>query len=179
MSIIAMKKKGEYSKAPEGLWPAVCCDVVDLGLQKSQFGEAYKIEIRWMLGADEDPGLDPKSGRPYMVTNRYTLSLHEKSRLRPMLEAWRGRKFSVEELEGFDLEKLIGANCQVQVVHNVAAEGEVYANVQAVVPAARNAVKLRVNGDYVRVCEREKRRELEQNPHQEGGYKATDQDCPF
>lgn len=174
MPIIAQKKKGNYSAAPEGLWPAVCVDVVDLGLQKTQWGSNYKVDIRWILD-EQDPGIDPKSNKPYIVSNRYTLSLHEKSRLRPMLEAWRGRKFTQEELDGFDLEKLIGANCQLQVVHNVAAEGEVYANVQAVVPMARNAVKLRVPSDYVRVADRDKRHDLEQDSHQE----ATDEDIPF
>ena len=32
-----------------------------------------------------------------MVVERYTLSVHEKSRLRPMLEAWRNQKLSAEE----------------------------------------------------------------------------------
>jgi hypothetical protein len=29
-----------------------------------------------------------------------------------MLEAWRGQKLKAEELEGFDLEKLVGAKCE-------------------------------------------------------------------
>ena len=172
MAIIAMKKKSDFSPAPEGLHSAVCCDVVDLGEQETPWGKTYKVEIRWQL---ED--IDPKSEKHYMVVQRYTLSLHEKSRLRPMLEPWRGRKFTNEELDGFDLEKLIGVNCQVQVVHNVKAEGEIYANVQAVVAPARGATKLRVNGDYVRVCEREKRAELERHPN--GDYQASDSDVPF
>lgn len=108
-----------------------------------------------------------------MVVQRYTLSLHEKSKLRPMLEAWRGRKFTNEELEGFDLERLLGANCQVQVCHNISSDGQVYANVQAVVPAAKGAAKMAVNHGYIRVCEREKRAELEANPN------GTDSDVPF
>lgn len=173
MSIIAKKKKSEFSPAPEGLHGAVCCDVVDLGIQKSQWGEAHKVEIRWQL-EETDPKTDPP--RPYMVVQRFTLSLHEKSRLRPMLEAWRGRKFTSDELDGFDLEKLVGANCQVQVIHNVQDEGEVYANIQAVVPAAKGAPKLRANSGYVRVAEREKRAELERNPN---GGPITDEDIPF
>jgi hypothetical protein len=169
MPIIAKNTKGDFTPAPEGLHSAVCVDVVDLGIQQSQWGEAHKVQIRWQL---ED--LDPKTNKPYMVVSKYTLSLHEKSRLRPTLEAWRGRKFTAEEMEGFDLEKLVGANCQIQVIHNVKDGGEVYANVQAVVPAAKNAPKLRPNGDYIRVAERDKRAQLEANPNG-----ITDEDVPF
>lgn len=167
--IIAKSNKGEFTPAPEGLWGAVCCDVVDLGMQESQWGESHRVEIRWQLEDD-----DPKSDKPYMVFRRFRLSLHEKSTLRPLLEAWRGRKFSAEELEGFDLEKLIGVNCQVQVVHNIKAGGETYANVQAVVKAAKGSTPLTVRGDYIRMQEREHRAELEKHPNG-----VTDEDIPF
>lgn len=171
MAIIAKNNKGEFTPAPEGLHSAVCVDVVDKGMVSSSWGEAHKIQIRWQL---EDH--DPKTDKPYMVVSTYTLSLHEKSRLRPVLEAWRGRKFTAEESEGFDLEKLVGANCQIQVIHNIKDGGETYANVQAVVPAAKNAPKLRPNGEYIRVIDREKRAQLESQPN---GYVAQDSDVPF
>lgn len=175
MPIMAAKKKKEYTAAPEGLWPAVCCDVVDLGLQKSQWGEQYKVQIRWILDPADPELVDPKSGKSFMVVKRYTNSLHEKSRLRPMLEGWRGKKFSAEEEDGFDLEKLIGVCCQVQIVHNAVDEGDVYADVQAVVPFPKNQTKIRVPSDYIRMCEREKRKELEAHPNGE----VTDDDIPF
>ena len=149
MAIYVRKKEKEYSPAPEGLQAAVCCDVVDLGLIETGFGKQEKIEIRWQL---ED--VDPKSNKRFMVTQRYTPSLHEKSKLRPLLESWRGKKFSKEELKQFDIEKLIGANCQLSIVHNIKDEGEVYANVQAIVPAARNSARLYPDRDYVRMQDR-------------------------
>lgn len=171
MPIIAKKPKSEFSAAPEGLHPAVCCDVVDCGMEDSPWGQLHKVQIRWQLEEE-----DPKSHKPYMVVQKYTLSLHEKAKLRSVLEAWRGRKFTAEELDGFDCEKLLNANCQVQVIHSIKGNGDTYANVQAVVPAAKGATKLRVNQDYVRVCEREKRAQLEATPD---GYQATDEDVPF
>ena len=169
MAIMSRKKKGEYSTPPEGLFAAVCVDVVDLGLVKNQWGEQYKVQIRWQL-EDVDPESDPP--RPYMVVATYTNSLHEKSRLRPMLEAWRGKKFSAEELDGFDLEKLLGANCQVQVIHNITDKGT-YANVQAVVPKPKNGMVLRPSEDYVRMCDRP------QQGESNGSYHAQDEDVPF
>lgn len=159
MSIIAKQNKSEFTPAPEGLWQAVCCDVVDLGVQSSQWGESHQIQIRWQI-----EGEDPKTKKPYMVMRKFRLSLHEKSSLRPMLESWRGKKFTATELEGFDLEKLIGANCQVQVIHNIKGEGEVFANVQAVVPPQRGVAKLAIRGEYIRVSERAHRADLENQP---------------
>jgi hypothetical protein len=74
---------------------------------------------------------DPKmqDGRPFSVSQFYTVSLHEKSKLRADLEAWRGRKFTAAELEGFDLSTVLGAYCMLQVVHS---EDGKYANVQTI-----------------------------------------------
>jgi hypothetical protein len=150
MPIWATTKDSDYEVAPEGLWHAVCVDVVDLGIVESKFGPQVKIEIRWQLEEKDS------KGRTFLIVQRYTPSLHDKSRLKPMLEAWRGRKFSAEEQKKFDIEKLIGANCQLQIIHNIKDEGRVFANVQAVVPAPRNAALIRPSEDYVRMVNRPK-----------------------
>ncbi len=148
MAIMAKDTRKDWTPAPEGLHQAVCVDVVDLGLVQTAWGEKHKVRLVWQL---ED--VNPETTKRFEVRADYGLSLNEKSRLRPTLEAWRGRKFTREELEGFDLEKLVGVNCQVQVVHNITEEGRTYANVQAVVPLGRGMVKLRADG-YVRMKER-------------------------
>jgi hypothetical protein len=175
MAIIAKKTKSDFEPAPEGLHSAVCCDVVDKGLVKDRFGESYKVQIRWELEE-----LDSRS-KPFMAVNTYTLSLHEKSRLRPMLEAWRGKKFSEDELDGFDLEKLIGANCQVQIIHNPKQDGSIGAFVQAVVPVARGGTRLRVSEDYVRYQDRPENKHAQTATADEFNQapQIDDSDVPF
>jgi len=46
------------------------------------------------------------------------LSLHEKSNLGMDLVSWRGRPFTEQEKQGFDITKLIGVPCQINVMHN-------------------------------------------------------------
>jgi len=73
--------------------------------------------------------------------------MHEKATLRKFIEGWRGAKFKDEELAEFDIAKLIGRACMVQVSHRRANNGNTYADVIAVtslpkgmqVPPAVNA----------------------------------------
>jgi hypothetical protein len=97
--------------------------------------------------------IDPASGRRFDIRGLYTLSLSDKANLRKHLEAWRGRKFTPLELRGFDLENLIGVNCQIQVIHNISDDGRTFANVQAIVPANAKAPKI-APLDYVRERDR-------------------------
>jgi len=147
MAIIA-KDKGNAKPAPEGLHVGVCCDVVDLGVVESQYGSAHKIQIVWQL--DE---VNPENKKRFTISRRYTLSLHAKSSLRKDLEAWRGKKFTPEELKGFDVEKLLGACAQIQSVHNASDDGSIFANVAAIMPLAKGQGKIAID-DYVRKKDR-------------------------
>jgi hypothetical protein len=167
MPIIARDNRKDFTPAPEGLHQAVCCDVIDLGICETNWGDKHQVEIRWQLEVTNE-----ENGKPFMVLKRYTLSLHEKAALRQHLEAWRSRKFTAEELEGFDLEKLVGVNCQIQVVHNVSDDGRRYGNVQAIVPLGRGMTKMRVR-DYVRVVDREDAK------HDGGVVEEAEEEVPF
>lgn len=159
MSFI-VKAGGDFTPAPEGLWLGVCVDVVDKGIVESQqYKPRHMLQIRWVIAA-EPPLPD---GKPHMVVRSFGATLGEKSALRPFLEAWRGKKFTDEELSGFDIENLIGVNGQVQVLHN-SYKGKIYGNVQAVVPYPRGIEKMIVPPEYIRQCERDRRAELEKYP---------------
>jgi hypothetical protein len=151
MPIVVRDNRKAFTPAPEGLHQAVCVDVVDLGLVEGPWGAKPTVEVRWELDLKHE-----ETGGPFLVSKRFTLTLNEKGNLRPMLEAWRGRKFSPPELEGFDLEKLFGVNCQLQLVHVLTERGGVFANVQAVVPLGKGMTKLRPSEGYVRVIDRDK-----------------------
>lgn len=125
----------DFDPVPEGSHMAVCDMFVDLGLQDSRFGAKHKIYLRWQIPAlrieFEKDGVNVNA--PMSIGATYTLSLAEKSNLRPMLQSWRGKAFTADELKKFDVSSVLGAPCMITVTHNPKEGGGVYANVGAVV----------------------------------------------
>ena len=148
MAILAKRPDSHYTPAPEGLHHAVCVDVVDLGVLTTNWGDKHKVRFVWQI---EEENAD--THRRFEARKSYTLSLHEKAALRKDLESWRSRKFTEAELGGFDLEQVLGANCQIQIVHDIGEDATIWANVQAVVPAPKNVPKLAPD-QYTRVKDR-------------------------
>jgi len=146
---------GSYVQCPTGTHHAVCVDVVDLGVEISDkyFNEktgepnkAHKVRFVWQIS---EPLMD--DGRRYSISRKFTLSLNEKSALRKFLESWRGQPFTAADLSsGFDVEKLIGVNCILQVLQS---EDGKYHNVSAVMPLTKGVKAIEAEG-YVRVKDR-------------------------
>lgn len=114
--------EGEVGEqAPEGSHPARCIAVVDLGTQTSEYqGETRsrpQLFIQWEL-PNESRTTGAFAGEVFRVGAFYTRSLHPQATLRTVLESWRGRKFTPEELKQFDIAKLLGAPCLLQVGRN-------------------------------------------------------------
>jgi len=135
MGLMAMDKGGgDYAPIPEDLHLAICYGIWDIG---TQFSEKYGKSIHKVVIVWEIPGcrgeFDGKD-LPRAISKRYTLSLHKKADMRKDLESWRGRKFSDEELKGFDIKKLLGVPCQIQVLHNK-IDDKIYTNIAAITKA--------------------------------------------
>ena len=141
---------GDFKRVPPGAYIGRCYSLIDLGTQltSGQYGEKlqHKLRIGWELfGEDEDGNpltidLEGKT-MPLTISKSYTLSLHEKAGLRRDLAAWRGRDFTDDEAKAFDVSKLVGAYCMVNVTTSD-TNGKTYSNVAGLTPlpgALRNA----------------------------------------
>jgi len=141
---------GDFKRVPPGAYIGRCFSLIDLGTQltSGQYGEKlqHKLRIGWELFGEDEQGnpltvdVDGKS-MPLTISKSYTVSLHEKAGLRRDLAAWRGRDFSDEEAKAFDVAKLIGAYCMVNVTTSE-TNGKTYSNVAGLTPlpgALRNA----------------------------------------
>ncbi len=130
MALIATEGT-KRTPAPEGTHLALCCQIIDIGTQHSEYygTDSHKVVFGWELPNELNP---EDENKPFLVWKRYTLSLNEKAALRAHLESWRGKKFSDEELRGFDLKNVLGKPCLLNVVHS-----EGYANVAAVMAVTK------------------------------------------
>lgn len=155
MVAIMAKSKGESSFTPvsEGLHQAICSAVVDLGMQPgSDMYPQPKRQVYLRFDCVDEMVQFEKDGvqqsGPARCGATYTLSLGDKSKLRPLLESWRGKKFTEQELEGFDISKLLAVPCQIQVLH-AHKGGKTYANVQTIVPWPKGVDKPKAPVDAV------------------------------
>ena len=105
---------GSFEQAPQGNHNATCYRLVDVGTPNETFeGETKKrhsIFISWELN---DAKME--DGRPFTILKQYTLSLNEKSALYKDLCQWRKKPFTPEELQGFDLTKILGLTCELAI----------------------------------------------------------------
>lgn len=137
MAIIA-KDNGSgqgFELIEAGVHLGLCYGVIDLGTQKENYQNEIKLQRKVRL-IFELPNLTKefKAGegkRPFSISKEYTLSLSSKSNLYKDLVSWRGKQFTEEELEGFDLSKLLGKPCQIQVIHKQGKNGD-YAALQSI-----------------------------------------------
>ncbi len=135
-----MKVSGNStSQQPEpGTVNALCSRVIDMGTQTSAFGKKRKVMLGWEISQLMD------DGRPFLVIQSYTASIHPKSSLGKLLEGWRGKAFTDEERNGFNLENILGKSCLLSLVQ----EGE-YVNVASVSPLVKGMQPLQLAGSLV------------------------------
>jgi hypothetical protein len=116
------RRTREFRRVPEGVHQAICNMVVDCGVQPGgKCAPRRQVYIRWEIPAERVEWMDAagaKHEEPMNIGRFYTASLSEKATLRRDLESWRGRPFSEEELQGFDLFKVLGTPCQLVVAHS-------------------------------------------------------------
>lgn len=126
---------GDFKPTPEGQHVMVCCRVLDLGTQETQFNGETKHQ-RKVLIAWELPNERTDDGKPVIHSEKFSWSFHEKSNLRKTLESWRGTKFKNEDFagppNGFHIKNVIGVPCYGQVIHEQAQNGKTYANLSSV-----------------------------------------------
>ena len=133
----------DFKLPPAGSFLARLYRIIDIGTQTTEWMGKKKMQRKiiamFELHGEDNDGqpLQTVEGKPLIVSKRYTLSLDEKATLRKDLEAWRGKAFTQEELDGFNLEVLLGKCCMVSVTHST-YDGKEYANIAGIsqVPAA-------------------------------------------
>lgn len=151
---------GNFKRVPQGVFIGRCYSLIDLGTQitTGQYGTKaqHKMRIGWELFGEDENGAPltvDQDGHemPMTISKSYTVSLHEKAGLRRDLAAWRGKDFTDEEATAFDVSKLVGAYCMINVTESENA-GKTYSNVGGITPlpgALKNAKPHPVHGEVM------------------------------
>jgi len=147
MAIIARDAGGgDFEKTPTGNQQAVCAFVEDIGTHRGEYqgtpNERHQIVVCWELAETMTQG--EYAGKPFMISNFYTLSLGKKANLRKDLEAWRGKAFTQQELDGFDVERLKGANCLLNIIEAMDDNGKTRARIASISPVLKNMEPLQI-----------------------------------
>jgi hypothetical protein len=139
--ILQCKDSGDFKPHPEGIHPAVCVDVMDLGLVETEFQGQKRMTPKVKLVFESEQKTE--DGKNCSVSKNFTASLHPKAKLAEFLGKWRGRP--VVPGETIDLAKLLGASCTLVISHQQNMVGKTYASIDAVSKPTR---KVTPSGNY-------------------------------
>jgi hypothetical protein len=139
MGLTATNKGGDFELTPAGMYTARCYRVIDLGTQTSKGFQGkpdrkvQKVLIGWELFGDHKM----EDGRPFSFHKRYTVSTSEKAALRIDLQAWRGVAFSDEEVQSFQIGKVLGKYALVNLMHESKGK-DTYCNLASIMPLPKS-----------------------------------------
>lgn len=129
MAIIATSTGSNVSFEPieAGSYAARCYSMVHMGtIEETILGatkKLNKVRITWELPTELKVFKEENGEQPQVISKEFTLSLHEKSTLRGFLKNWRGQDFTEDEAKEFDVTKLIGAPCLLNITHKAKKDG--------------------------------------------------------
>jgi len=123
MAIIA-KSSGESTQReliPAGTYIARCYSIIHVGhVKQTYLGEEKLVDLvrfTWELPTELRCFSSDKGEQPCAISKEVTLSMNEKSTLRQMIGQWRGKAISDDEAKLFDIAKLLGQPCMLNLIH--------------------------------------------------------------
>ena len=123
---------------PAGNYIARCYQMIQIGtvtdIVMGKTVTVQKVRIGWELPNELKVFNEDKGEQPLIISREYNLSMNEKSNLRKDLKSWRGKDFTEEEAKCFDITKLIGAACMLNIIHkpSVSDPSKVYEQISGI-----------------------------------------------
>ena len=147
--VLQCKDSGDFMPHPEGIHPAVCVDVMDLGMMETEFQGQKRVVPKVKLVFESEQKTE--EGENCTASKIFTASLHPKAKLAEFLGQWRGRPIAPGET--IDLAKLLGACCTLVISHRQNMVGRTYASIDAVSKPTKKVV---ASGTYDPVAARQR-----------------------
>lgn len=131
----------DFEAIPTGVQPAVCSAIHDLGMQSGFQGKIqHQLAIVWELSVLRTEG--DFAGKRFIVCRKYNCSLNERSNLSKDLESWRGRAFTADEREGFEIDVLVNKNCNLNMVEKTNTDGRTFVNIAGITGTVKGQAKM-------------------------------------
>jgi len=129
--IVSGSAKTKREIVPSGTHIARSYSMIDIGTVEWEWqGETkYTQKVRLSFELPHEMRDFGGEEKPMVISKEYTKSLHEKSNLRKDFESWRGKSFSNEELKSFDLTSVLGAPCNISIIHETNKKGSEFAKI--------------------------------------------------
>ena len=139
MPITATNTQIQRELIPAGNYIARCYQMIEIGTVKETIlGKEKivpKVRIGWELPTELKVFKDENGEQPCVISKEYTLSMAEKANLRIALKSWRGKDFTEDEAKSFDITKLLGVPCMINIIHKPSKDGlKVYEEISGITP---------------------------------------------
>jgi len=100
------------------------------------------VRIGWELSDELKIWKEGEVAKPYAIEKEYTLFMTDKSNLRKDLQSWRGAAFTDKEAQDFDITKLVGAPCLLNIIHKTNDAGtKTYEQIAGITPLPKSVPK--------------------------------------
>ena len=133
MSLTVKETGGEFYTVEAGMHQARCYGIIDIGTQDGIYGQKKQMVILWVLPECLHTFNAEVGEEPAVLSRFFGASLNEKSNLRAVLQSWRGKPFTPEELAGFEMRTVLDAPCLLNVIHQE-KDGNTRAQISSVSP---------------------------------------------
>ena len=126
---INVPKAKVFPQVEAGSYIGRCYSVIHIGTTHFEYQgnqkQSNKVRLTFELPTELHEFKEGEGAKPYAVSVEYTLSLHEKSKLRPMLKGLRGKDLTEEEADSFDVASLVGQVAFLNIVHSEKGYAEI------------------------------------------------------
>lgn len=146
MAIMAGSNSTPRELIEAGMHIARCYKMVQIGtVSENVLGTMtvmQKVRIGWEFPEMTKVFKEGDQPKPLVFEQEYTLSMGEKSNLRKMLTSWRGKPFSDEEAKSFDITKLLGVPCLLNITHKQAKSDatKLYEQISSITPLMKGQI---------------------------------------
>lgn len=112
-----------------GVFPAVCIDVIH---QRYAVDHVLQSFVTLVFSVDAP-------GRPHtLVSAKFPFVLTQGSRLRSILETWRGAPFTDDHIDAFDVDHCVGVGARLRVQSHRNSHGRISAQWHQATPLSRS-----------------------------------------